>query len=432
LKLTVCKRIISIFVLALMLFNFINIAAWKRSSILSSQVLSNYSSAIDWKSLYPTSEETDTGVASSTASSSGTAVSLLTRIKNKAARISAKNSTLESGSTSQLFAFHKLIELNGFLNQLAGRKIVADQDVFLLNNGYWAFHKDAVSAEDTKLTASHISDLKQYCSNAGIRFLYVQPPTKIHESDPEMPAGAENYENQNFDALLARLKESSVPSLDLRERIDAEGLDHYGMFYVTDHHWKVETALWAAGEIADSLNSSYDCGLDVSKLSKDLYNSKTYRNWFLGSAGRRVSLGCASPEDFTILLPKFPTSLHIQVPYAQVNKTGSFADVIYNKKTLETRDYYNVSCYESQLYGNQPLTQIENLQNPNGPKILVLGDSYSLALVPYLSLAAKETDLIDFRRDQGNFSGSIRSYIDQMKPDIVLLAYEPGSCYTLK
>lgn len=430
LKISTCKRIVCIFVLTLILFNFVNIAAWKRNDLLSRQAVSNYSAAIDWQSLYPAAEPTDT-VAAAASPAAGTP-SLFTRIKNKAASISAQEKTLESGGTSQLFAYRKLIELNGFLNKAAGRKIVPNQDVFLLNNGYWAFYKPKVSQEETNETADHISELSSFCSDAGIRFLYVQTPAKVCETDPELPAGAENYENENYDALLERLGQSGVPSLDLRERIRAEGLDHYGMFYVTDHHWKVQSALWAAGEIAGRLNSGGGRGLDASRLSADLYSPKTYQSWFLGSAGRRVSLGCASPEDFTILLPKFATSLHVQVPYAQVDKTGAFSDVIYNHKTLETRDYYNNSPYETQLYGNQPLSKVENLRNPDGPKVLVLGDSFSLALVPYLSLAAKETALIDFRRDQGNFTGSIRTYIREMKPDIVLLAYEPGSAYTLK
>ena len=430
LKISTCKRIISVFVLLILTFNFINIVAWQKNVLGSNKVVPTYSFAIDWNNLYPFQDQAAPKAANSTASPAQTG--FLTKWRNKAKAISKAENSLEKNSIYQMLAFHPLVELNSFVTTKFGKVIFPNEDVFQLKNGYWTFKNDRISEAATEQTADNIASLNQYCLKEGSHFLYVQTPYKICEQDPEIPDGAENYGNQNYDSILAALKKREVPSFDLRAQIRAENLNHYSMFYVTDHHWKVESAFWASGEIVRKLNTLFDSKLDVSNTGKSLYLTKTYPDWFLGSIGRRVSLGCAKPEDFSILLPTFKTSLNIQVPNAEINKTGSFADVIYNKKALETKDYYNASCYESQLYGNQPLTQIRNEKNPNGPKILVLGDSFSLALVPYLSLTANETDLIDFRRDQGNFSGSIQAYINQTKPDVVLLAYEPDASYSLK
>lgn len=428
-KNSIYKRIIAVFVVFVLVFNFIAVSSWGRNMFLSRKAESSYSSAIDWKKLYPFQGE---AVKTEGSAAPSAQPGFLTRWRNKAGEISQKEDSLEKNAIYQMLAFHPLVELNSFVNMKFGRMIFPHEDVFQLKNGYWTFRKDQIPDEETKQTADHIAGLSQYCSQQGSRFLYVQPPAKICKEDPEMPDGAENYENQNYDALLEELNSRGISSLDLRAQIQKEKLDHYGMFYVTDHHWKVESALWASGEIADRLNADFGFKLKSSTADENLYRKKEYKDWFLGSAGRRVSLGCAKPEDFTILLPKFKTSLRIRVPNMEINKTGSFEDVLYNKKILETKDYYNVSSYESHLYGNQALTQIRNEENPDGAKILVLGDSFSLAMVPYLSLMSGETDLIDFRRDGGNFFGSIQTYIDRMKPDIVLLAYEPGASYSLK
>ncbi len=80
-------------------------------------------------------------------------------------------------------------------------------------------------------------------------------------------------------------------------------------------------------------------------------------------------------------------------------------------------------AYECLIGGNRPLTTIENLNSENDTRILILKDSYALAAAPYLSLTVDEVDLIDTRPNAGNFNGSVRTYIENNKPDIVLLLY---------
>ncbi len=427
-----CRKAVSIFVLVIMVFNFIDIVSWKRNDILSRKKAPS-SSSVDWAKLYPFQGKdvrTTNGTANTPQKVASTG--FLEKWRSAAHSITSKEKDLEKKCIYNMFAFHKFVELNGFVNKSCGRIIYPTPGVFLLNNGQWTFNAKKVSAKDIHRTAESISGLANYASSKGIPFLYVQRPEKICKYDPKMPAGAVNYSNQNFDGIIADLKKENVPVFDLREQIHKEGLNHYSLFYRNDHHWTVETALWAAGEIGRKLNSDYSCGLNPAVANRNLYTKRTYKDWFLGSAGQMVSLGCAKPEDFSVLLPDFQTSLQMRIPDIELCKTGEFKDVIYNTKVLNTKDYYNSSCYDTQLYGNHALTQIKNELNPDGPKILVLGDSFCLSMVPYLSLMAKETDLIDFRNDQGDFTGSIRSYIDKMKPDVVLLTYEPHVLYSLK
>ena len=54
-----------------------------------------------------------------------------------------------------------------------------------------------------------------------------------------------------------------------------------------------------------------------------------------------------------------------------------------------------------------------------GKKILFIKDSYSTPLIPYIAEGIEDVETLYEIR----FTGSIRTYIDQMKPDMVIVMY---------
>ena len=77
-------------------------------------------------------------------------------------------------------------------------------------------------------------------------YLYVTAPFKICQEDPQLPGDWMDNCNEQTTALLERLDGAGLDILDLRRSLHAAGLDHYGSFYITDHHWTMPTGLWAA------------------------------------------------------------------------------------------------------------------------------------------------------------------------------------------
>ena len=67
--------------------------------------------------------------------------------------------------------------------------------------------------------------------------------------------------------------------------------------------------------------------------------------------------------------------------------------------------------------------KIHNENSSNGKKILVLKDSFGRVVTPYLALGVDETSVIDLR----HFTGSLKSYIEEYKPDAVIMLYYPGN-----
>ncbi|MBQ9896612.1 MAG: hypothetical protein IJM40_04780, partial [Synergistaceae bacterium] len=55
----------------------------------------------------------------------------------------------------------------------------------------------------------------------------------------------------------------------------------------------------------------------------------------------------------------------------------------------------------------------------NNLKILFLHDSFGDTVIPFLTLAVKQLDILDLRV----FTGSVKSYIKQHTPDCVIVLY---------
>jgi hypothetical protein len=136
--------------------------------------------------------------------------------------------------------------------------------------------------------------------------------------------------------------------------------------------------------------------------------------------GKKLTLARADPEDFSLLYPQFATDYSLQIPSKGINREGSF-DILYDLRQVAGRDYYRLNPYAAHLYGDNPLTVVRNNRAPNNKKILLVKDSFSLCVAPFLSAGIENLDLLDLR----HFDGSIKSYVRENKPDIVIVIYYP-------
>ena len=55
-------------------------------------------------------------------------------------------------------------------------------------------------------------------------------------------------------------------------------------------------------------------------------------------------------------------------------------------------------------------------------KILIIKDSMVNTVLPFLSMGLKDITLLDIR----HFNGSVRRYVEDCKPDIVIVMYKPS------
>jgi len=323
-------------------------------------------------------------------------------------------------STTDILFKTKFIELNGLFNRILGKRVVDDVDksynVAKLNNGYLTFTNPKI---DIKGYADKTIEFNKFLSEKNIPLLYIQAPYKISKSDPQLPTGFVNYTNENDDNLLSELSKANIKTLDFREEIVKDNLNHYDMFFKTDHHWTPESGFWAAKKVSNLLRDDYGFKINEDNYNLDNYNIKTYKNWFLGSQGRRVGVTYTGDDDIDMITPNFKTDFNFSVPTSNIERSGEFKDAMFSYDLINKKDYYNLNPYEAYIGGDYNLNLITNNNSPNNKKILLVRDSFSCVMTPFLAMSCKNLDTIDLRY----YTASIKSYIDKNKPDIVILMY---------
>ncbi|MBR5537655.1 MAG: hypothetical protein IKU58_07115 [Clostridia bacterium] len=320
------------------------------------------------------------------------------------------------GTSSKNLSYKgKLIDLYSLWYRATDTREVVKEDatVVRLDNDFLAFQPKIADGDTLSEMADACARLKDVTDGLEIPLLYVMAPNKMSLSQD-----GDNPVADNLDEFAALLELRSIPVLDLRDSMAAQGLTMESAYFHTDHHWLPETGLWAAGEIAGAL------GLDTDLLEPENYTVTGYDDLFLGSEGKKVGryftpLGL---DDFSVITPNFDTCLTVN-DYTG-NRTGAFTETLLVQKNLHTEDPYLANPYVVYTGGDYPLQKVENHRSDQGERILVIRDSYACAVTPFLSLAADEVRTVDVRYWAGTQEAdSILEYVRVWQPDKVVVLY---------
>ncbi len=265
------------------------------------------------------------------------------KIEKKAENVEKK---IDEWTGKYLLGYYKLAEAGrGYADGIGWGLIRPDKDALLpLGDGAWTFayprDEDAIQEKSASLV-----DLAQTVTENGGQFLYIQAPFKVDPYGDLAVNGMFDFSNQNCDDLLGKLQVQGIATLDLRQDLhrwaQAEHSSYHDYFFRTDHHWKPETALRAAKVVGDKLRE-YDIPVDDSHYDLQAFDVEVLPDYFLGSQGKKATLSRTVPDDFSILHPKFPTEITLNIPEKNIHSTGEF-ELVYDKKTVERCDYYNLN-----------------------------------------------------------------------------------------
>ncbi len=338
------------------------------------------------------------------------------------ARLESATGGAESAVNAALRRGNLAVELYGGALRLMGKRVsedasVADYTVVRMDNGAITFcNLETETLPDNSAAADEVAGWAQALEQAEIPLLYVAYPKKTPRTDNGLPPDIPDWPVLKMNALVEHMRERGVDVLDLRDTFEGRG-DYSDLFYRTDHHWNIEGGFFAFQTICETLRAEYGMAMDPWFEDASHYHWDVLENWFLGSQGKRVGSLFAGVDDFTVMTPDFETDFTFSIPSRETVRNGTMEETILFPERIGEKDYYNANPYTYYAGGDYDYVTIENHRNPDGPSILVVRDSMTCALTPFLALDCSKLTLIDTRY----FQGDVAAAALELQPDIVLV-----------
>ncbi len=313
---------------------------------------------------------------------------------------------------------------------------LAKENIYVARDKYLYTYSAATSDRnysdgDIEYLAETVADFYAFLKDRKIGFIYAAASSKPCPFEDSSACSTDEKVVSNKYRFLRELKKRKIPEFDLSELMPHDPDEWYKLYYETDMHWNDRGGLWASGVLAKYLNDNAGFSFDLDLFKTDSYFEDTREKYYRGGTARSVSPLEWKREPLTRFVPKFETSYAV-MRYSEdgvEERHGDLIEVFFNNDvydelgSLPERDVYSGIRGDHRFVENDDLYTIVNSAAPDNKdkKILMLRDSYTSYVIPYLSADVGEVDLIYMPK----FTGSIRKYIEETEPDaVIMLQYE--------
>lgn len=266
------------------------------------------------------------------------------------------------------------------------------------NNGVYMGVNDTlirrVDEPDPDLVEENIGFLQTFAEQTEVPVYFGLIPTAAWVWQEKLPAGAPGADEGYWIQLL--YSRSGAENIDL-----TSALEHHSgeeIYYRTDHHWTSLGAFYGANEILHAMG--------IEDLDPASYAPVSVSNTFRGTNYSSAGAWWVAPDTITVYVPE--EGKEVISNFTGREEPGR----LYVQEQLEVKNKYAYF-----LGGNQPLCVI--CSQSYGPKILVIRDSYTDCLAPFLAERFGEVHLFDLRYNRL----SPGEYIRKNGIDMVLILY---------
>lgn len=301
-------------------------------------------------------------------------------------------SKFETYTTDQFTFRDEWITLKAASELALGKQ--ENNDVHLCENGTLI---EGFKRPENSVLDSNMSALNTLVENTDADVYFALIPDKSDLYASLLPKNAPNdSEKEVIDYCYGQ---SNATNVDMYSALSAHK-DEY-IFYRTDHHWTSLGAYYGLSALAESM------GLPCPAL--DSYTDRhVVSEEFYGTTWSSSGFSWVDPDTMEIFV-NAPEGLKV-TSYPQGSPVEG---KLYDFSFLEKKDKYSMF-----MGGNCPMHVIET-GNEDKPSLLILRDSYTDSLIPFLLDDFSEIHVLDLRY----YRASLKAYIEQNDFDNVLVCY---------
>ena len=348
------------------------------------------------------------------------------------AKLKGKFSQFEDMLSDKFVGKVEIVEQYGAFQRILRKTMVDDpvtyRRVFKGDGGmlYYIIPKKDVNDEA-------VLAMKKLKEDIAVPIFCILPPNKNTKEKANLPNGVLDYSVLNENELYDRLSNIGIKTLSLSREYIKEKKSEKETFYMTDTHWRNETAFWAYQRSLKFLEKEMFVKFHNADKSNSLKNYKLekFKGIYIGSMGKRVGKEyIEQKDDYTLIIPKFDTK-YTYIKYdenykVKSEKKGSFEEVFVNRWVISDKNEYTDKYITMMDYG-APYEVIVNDKIDAGVSLVIIRDSFAMPFSAYLASNVKHIYMFDTRYE--NIRRTLRKKIEEVSPDAVLLLCNSSSAY---
>ena len=303
----------------------------------------------------------------------------------------------ETYTTDQFIGRDAWVDLKARTERALGKK--ENNNVYFADNDTLITRFDQPAADRVTENLNYVN---KFVENVDIPVVFSLIPSQACIWADRLPEGAPNASQTD---LMAQAQGAVTGATwadvytPLMEHKDED------LFYRTDHHWTSLGAYYGYTGLASALGYT---PVPLTDYTPTVRSTEFYGTVFSSSGVRWVK-----PDTITTYVPDDGITV-VSHTYDNSGNPVEEQRALYVESFLSVKDKYSMF-----LGGNQSLGVVTNTNNPDGPKLLIIRDSYADSLVPFLTAHYSEIHLIDPRY----YHLSVKDYVEQNGIDQALVLY---------